>query len=107
LVAALDILDLIFFRAKNIGQSSQIKALLSSLKKIDKVFVGTFKDVYKALPNYYFDCVICCDVIEHMNDENWFLTNIKKKMNSKSVIIGSIPNVRYIDNLLRLLIKRD
>jgi 2-polyprenyl-3-methyl-5-hydroxy-6-metoxy-1,4-benzoquinol methylase len=76
-------------------------------ENLDKVLVGTFKDVYDALPNNYFDCVVCADVIEHMDDEDWFLKNIKLKMKDKSIIVGSIPNVRHVGVLLKLLIWRD
>lgn len=76
-------------------------------EKLDKVLVGTFKDVYDTLPNNYFDCVICADVIEHMDDEEWFFKNIKLKMKDKSIIVGSIPNVRHVGVLLKLLIWRD
>ena len=42
-----------------------------------------------------------------MADEDWFLTTIKTKMKRKSIMVGSIPNVRYIDNLLHLIIRKD
>lgn len=76
-------------------------------EKLDQVLIGTFKDVYKNLPDNYFDCVICNDVIEHMEDDDWFFKTIKTKMKEKSVIVGSIPNVRFISNLLRFLIWKD
>ena len=76
-------------------------------EKMDKVLVGTFKEVYTSLPDCYFDCVICADVIEHMEDEEWFFKIIKTKMKENSTIVGSIPNVRFIPNLLRLLIWKD
>ena len=76
-------------------------------EKLDKVLVGRFEDIYMLLPDDYFDCVVCNDVIEHMADEDWFLTTIKTKMKRKSIMVGSIPNVRYIDNLLHLIIRKD
>ena len=75
--------------------------------RLFKVLVGRFEDIYMLLPDDYFDCVVCNDVIEHMADENWFLTTIRMKMKRKSILVGSIPNVRYIDNLLKLIISRD
>lgn len=75
---------------------------------LGKVLVGTYKDVFTQIPDNYFDLVICNDVVEHMDDHDWFLQSIRKKMMDKnSVLIGSIPNVRYVDNLFNLLIKRD
>jgi hypothetical protein len=42
-----------------------------------------------------------------MDDEYWFLKNIKLKMKDKAIIVGSIPNVRHVGVLLKLLIWRD
>lgn len=75
--------------------------------KIDKVMVGTYRELEGKLPDRYFDIIICNDVIEHMDDENWFLTDIKNKMKNDALIIGSIPNVRYISVLLKLIITKD
>ena len=76
-------------------------------KELEKVLVGTFEEIYDALPDNFFDCIVCNDVIEHMNDVDEFLQIIKIKMKKDGVIVGSIPNVRYIDNLFRLLILKD
>lgn len=74
---------------------------------LDFIHVGIFPEVEKNLPNDYFDLVICNDVIEHMNDVDFFLSQIKCKMKQNGLIIGSIPNVRFIENILRFLILRD
>lgn len=74
---------------------------------LDKVLVGTFQQTFASLPDHYFDCVVCNDVIEHMDDVDGFLQSIKLKLKRGGVIIGSIPNVRYLDNLFNLLIKKD
>ena len=74
---------------------------------INKILRGTYLEVYDQLPNEYFDLIICNDVIEHMPDHNIFFQSIKKKMKNNSVIIGSIPNVRYILNLYELFVKKD
>ena len=74
---------------------------------LDKVIVGNFDEVIDLIPNNFFDLVVCNDVIEHMNDVEYFLQIIKIKMKPEGKILGSIPNVRYIENLLRLLVLRD
>ena len=88
-----------------VEMSADAAALAS--KCLEKVLVGTYREVCAKLPDNYFDCVVCADVIEHMDDEVWFLQHIKTKMSSNSVLVGSIPNVRYVSNLARLLIQRD
>ncbi|MCH8181064.1 MAG: class I SAM-dependent methyltransferase [Proteobacteria bacterium] len=76
-------------------------------RRLQRVLVGTFKQVYGELPDHFFDCVVCNDVIEHMDDEAEFLELIKQKIKPGAVLIGSIPNVRHISNLKGLLIDRD
>ena len=74
---------------------------------LDRVLVGTFDEVADTLPDNYFDCVVCNDVIEHMFDVDFFLEKIKAKMSDTGIIVGSVPNVRFFDNLFRLLILKD
>jgi 2-polyprenyl-3-methyl-5-hydroxy-6-metoxy-1,4-benzoquinol methylase len=81
-------------------------AKLASIK-LSKVLNGKFEDVYDLIPDDYFDCLICSDVIEHMINENYFILMVQKKLKNNSVIVGSIPNVRHISNLLKLLLFRD
>jgi 2-polyprenyl-3-methyl-5-hydroxy-6-metoxy-1,4-benzoquinol methylase len=74
---------------------------------LDKVLIGRFSDVVNKLPDNFFDCIICADVIEHMDDHDWFLDQIKMKLKSNGSLIGSIPNIRYIGNLYNLIYKKD
>lgn len=75
--------------------------------KLYKVLMGTYEEVFDQLPDNYFDLIICNDVIEHMHDHDLFLQSIKQKMTRDGVIIGSVPNVRYLKNLFSLLIEKD
>jgi len=75
--------------------------------KLDKVFVGDYQSAERAIPDNYFDLVICNDVIEHMSDYGKFLQSIKSKINKDGCLVASVPNVRYIRNLRDLLIKKD
>ena len=70
--------------------------------KLYKVIIGDFMEINELLPDHYFDLIICNDIIEHIDDYNLFFKILKKKMNVDSHIIGSIPNVRFYDNLIRL-----
>ena len=75
--------------------------------RIANVLCGTFDARHTEVPDGKFDLVICNDVIEHMTDHDWFLKNIQQKMTHDALIVGSLPNVRYITNLVDLLIRRD
>jgi 2-polyprenyl-3-methyl-5-hydroxy-6-metoxy-1,4-benzoquinol methylase len=76
-------------------------------QRLHKVLTGTYQEVYGELPDSYFDLIICNDVIEHMPDHDAFFRSIKQKMQENAYIVGSIPNVRHIENLYELLVKKD
>jgi len=75
--------------------------------KMDKVLVGFYDKIASEIPDDYFDLIIACDVIEHMEQPWNFLQSIKRKMTAKSSIVLSIPNVRYYGNLKNLLYHKD
>lgn len=78
-----------------------------SKEKFYKVLNGVYDDVENELPDHYFDLIVCNDVIEHMIDHDAFFEKIKNKMKPDGKMLMSIPNVRYITNLIKLLIKQD
>ena len=75
--------------------------------KLHRALAGRFDWVADELPNGYFDMVVCNDVIEHMDDHDAFLEAIKSKLRPGGYIVGSIPNVRHITALFKLLIAKD
>ena len=78
-----------------------------ALATLDQVHVGTFESVASQLPRKHFDLVICNDVIEHMVDHDQFLESIKRNMTADGVLVGSVPNVRYVMHLWDLMVKKD
>lgn len=78
-----------------------------ALARLDRVIASDFNQAYSALPDDYFDLVICNDVIEHMLDYDDFLHKLTRKMTRKSFVVGSVPNVRNIDNLVETLVFKD
>jgi SAM-dependent methyltransferase len=78
-----------------------------AMDSIDHVLHGKFDEVHSQLPDHYFDCVIIADSLEHMDDTDLFFEVIKSKLAYGGVIIGSIPNVRYISNMYKLIIQKD
>ena len=71
------------------------------------VYEGVYQDVAGQIPDAKFDLVVCNDVIEHMVDPWAFLENIKRKLAPGGRIVGSLPNVRYITNLLGLVFGKE
>jgi 2-polyprenyl-3-methyl-5-hydroxy-6-metoxy-1,4-benzoquinol methylase len=76
-------------------------------QRLSKVLVGTFDAVKPVLPAYYFDLVVCNDVIEHMTDHDEFLRSIQDHMAPGGYLVGSVPNVRFRGNLFNLIVARD
>ncbi len=75
--------------------------------RLHRVFQATFDEVETELPASYFDVIICNDVIEHMPDHDAFFSKISRCMAPGGMIIGSIPNVRFYQNLFQLLFEKD
>lgn len=75
--------------------------------RLTRVHAALYDDIADQLPDTYFDLVICNDVIEHMPDHEEFLRNIQRKMTPGGHLVGSIPNVRYYENLRHLILERD
>ncbi len=90
------------------GIEPNAEAAGAASTRLDHVITGIYDDsTAAALPNKHFDLVICNDVIEHMVDHDHFLEQIKTKMQPGACMVGSIPNVRHITALFKLLVAKD
>lgn len=74
--------------------------------KIDNVLTGDISKVIADLPDSKFDCIVFNDVLEHLADPFNVLLEIKKKLSAKGAVVCSMPNVRFIFVLYRLLIEK-
>ncbi|PIQ67290.1 class I SAM-dependent methyltransferase [Candidatus Uhrbacteria bacterium CG_4_10_14_0_2_um_filter_41_7] len=73
---------------------------------LDKVIIS---DVFSALPKITgetFDAIILNDVLEHIVQNEVLLTELKKYLNEDAVIVASIPNVRFLNNLINLIFRK-
>lgn len=89
------------------GVEQNIASAQSAKTRLDKVLTGYYDDVCHDIPDEYFDLLICNDVIEHINQYDAFLNDIKNKLSDDGVLVLSIPNVRFLPNLLELLFLKD
>jgi len=71
---------------------------------LSKTLVGSYDAVCGDIPNNYFDLIVCNDVIEHMTDPRAFLRNIGEKLTSAGCMIVSIPNLRNIREIFKLVV---
>lgn len=75
--------------------------------KLDKVIIGSADESLAALPDHYFDCIVCNDVLEHLPFPETILSALKRIMSPGAVLVGSVPNVRYFPVLLDLVWNAD
>lgn len=75
--------------------------------RLDHVLHGTWDQVAAAVPKAHFDLVVCNDVIEHMIDPDDFLADLRTRLVPGALVVGSVPNVRYLPHLAELLWQRD
>jgi len=73
---------------------------------LDKVICGKF-DSSLNIPKKSFDCIVFNDVLEHLVDPYSALNYCHKLLKKKGIIVASIPNVRYFDNMWNLLVKKN
>lgn len=76
-------------------------------KFLDKVYTGDYIEIVNKLSGNLFDCVVFNDVIEHMENPWDALIKTKNIMNDNGVIVASIPNFRYLPNMVEILYKKD
>lgn len=93
--------------AEKWGVEINSRAAATAEKLLFKTINNTYEKSLDSLPDKYFDLVICNDIIEHLNDHDFFFESIKTKMKPGSFLIGSIPNVRYFENIATFLVAKD
>ena len=80
-------------------------AAQEAAKKLDRVINADAVEALNELPDNFFDCILFLDVLEHFVDPYSVLIAMKKKLTDKGVIVASIPNVRYYENIIELVIR--
>lgn len=72
------------------------------------VLEGDFNTIYDQLPKNHFDCVVFNDVLEHIYAPWETIKKVKALLSNDGVVVSSIPNFRYIDNLvMEILVRKD
>jgi 2-polyprenyl-3-methyl-5-hydroxy-6-metoxy-1,4-benzoquinol methylase len=74
---------------------------------LDKVFIGPCENFIDSLPDGYFDVIYFNDVLEHLVDPYTVLKKMKSKLAADGVVISSIPNVRYHNSFIKVLVNKD
>lgn len=82
------------------GVEMDAVAALKATEVCDNVLVGDFKEVFEQLPKNHFDCVIFNDVLEHIYSPWETIELVKLLLTPTGVLVSSIPNFRYMSNLI-------
>lgn len=74
---------------------------------LDKVIESEAISAVDFLPDRYFDCVVCNDLLEHLTDPDIFIAKLKQKVTPDAVLVASVPNVRHFKTIKNLLLHKD
>ncbi len=72
---------------------------------LDKVLAGNVEERVAELPEGYFDCIVAGDVLEHLVDPWATLARLHAALKPGGLFICSIPNIRNLSFILKLLFK--
>jgi len=75
------------------------RAAQKASDRLDKVIIGEATAAVPNLPDGYFDCIIMNDILEHLTDPFALLRSLRGKLRPDGVIVASVPNVRFWNNL--------
>ena len=74
--------------------------------KLDKVICGDIESLQLDYADNYFDCILCADILEHLINPENVLRKLRTLLNDNGVLITSLPNIRHIVPLLKILLDK-
>lgn len=74
---------------------------------IDRVLVGDADGRVADLPDTYFDAIVCNDVLEHLVNPCATLRRLRCKLKPGGVVVASIPNIRFLPALTKVVFRKD
>jgi 2-polyprenyl-3-methyl-5-hydroxy-6-metoxy-1,4-benzoquinol methylase len=74
---------------------------------IDRVLVGDANERIAELPDAHFDAIVCNDVLEHLVNPVEALTALRRTLKPEGVVVASIPNIRFVPALSKIVFRRD
>lgn len=82
-------------------------AAKKAVEILDNVLVGDAFSMIDTLESYSYDCICFLDVLEHLVNPEDLLVKSKRLLREEGCILVSVPNVMYVSNLYRFLVKKD
>jgi 2-polyprenyl-3-methyl-5-hydroxy-6-metoxy-1,4-benzoquinol methylase len=74
-------------------------------ERLDRVLTTDAATAVAGLPDNYFDCVFCNDVLEHMVDPESLLRMLRPKFAKGGTLISSVPSVRHFWTVYDLVVR--
>ncbi len=96
----------LFSEAEVIGIELNPEAGKVAQTQIDKIIIGNLEELEFDFPDEYFDCIICADILEHLKDPWSTLNKVSRCLKSDGVLIVSLPNLRHIVPILKIIFDR-
>ncbi len=87
------------------GIEREPQAAAAARQRLDRVIEGRVEDVIDALAPRDFDCVICADVLEHLEDPWTAARRLVERVRPGGVFLCSLPNVRHLGVLADLVVR--
>jgi 2-polyprenyl-3-methyl-5-hydroxy-6-metoxy-1,4-benzoquinol methylase len=81
-------------------------AARKAVENLDRVIIGDVETLELDFPPGYFDCIVCADVLEHTRDPWIVLKKLRPLLSDNGVLIASIPNIRNVIPILKILTDR-
>lgn len=75
--------------------------------RMDLVHVADLETAPPVLPQAYFDCLICNDVLEHLRDPWQVLRHLRASLVPGAKVVASLPNLRFLAVMKDLLLRGD
>ena len=72
-------------------------------KILDQVLIGDVQQIELPFDRYYFDCIICADVLEHLYDPWSVLIKLENYLKDAGCLLLSVPNIQHWSVIARLL----
>lgn len=89
------------------GVEPFIAAARVAVDRLDQVLAVDVYDGIRQLNGQQFDCIVCNDVLEHLEDPWDVLKKLRPLLAPEGVLIASLPNMRYMPVLKALVLKGD
>jgi 2-polyprenyl-3-methyl-5-hydroxy-6-metoxy-1,4-benzoquinol methylase len=95
------------FRAEVWGVDLNPGAAVKAVSLLDKVIESEAIAAVDLLPDKYFDCIVCNDLLEHLTNPDIFIARLRQKVTPDAVMVASVPNVRHFKTIKNLLLHKD